>query len=298
LSDPGTSEHIVVFDGRKLAVDVAGDPEGEPVILMHGSPGSKRGPRPRDSVLYRLGVRLISYDRPGYGGSNRDLKRTVADAAADVEAIANDLKIDRFAVVGRSGGGPHALAAAALLPARVTRAAVLVGIAPQAQDIDDWVEGMTWSNVRDHRAVDKEFVTLIERLMMRADRTISDPKSFLRELRKQMTGPDRHIVSDVVMEQLLTQSYVEAFRAGPAGWIDDVYAFNQPWGFEIEYVQPPVLLWHGVEDNFSPVNHSRWLADRLPNAEKAFEPNMAHFGAIEILPAVLPWLTGAEAFTG
>ena len=96
--------------GRRLAIEQCGEPEGKPVFLMHGTPGSRLGPRPRAIVLHQLGVRLIAFDRPGYGGSDRKFGRTVADVATDVAAIADALELDRFAVLGRSGGGPHALA--------------------------------------------------------------------------------------------------------------------------------------------------------------------------------------------
>ena len=105
---------MVVGNRRLLTIDVSGAPDGAPVFLLHGTPGSRNGPKPRSSVLYRLGVRLICYDRPGYGGSSRVPDRRVADAARDVEMIADKLKLGRFAVVGRSGGGPHALACSAL----------------------------------------------------------------------------------------------------------------------------------------------------------------------------------------
>src|SRR5579863_97564 len=117
-------------DGRRLAVDSWGATDGKPIFLLHGTPGSRNGPKPRASVLYRLGVRLISYDRPGYGGSERQKGRKVADAAWDVLAIADSLGIKKFGVVGRSGGGPHALACAALLGDRVTAVAALVSAAP------------------------------------------------------------------------------------------------------------------------------------------------------------------------
>lgn len=126
-------------DGRQLATQLDGDPEGRPIFLLHGTPGSRLGPRPRSAVLHRLGVQLISFDRPGYGESDRLEGRRVADAAADVLAIADAYGLDRFAVVGRSGGGPHALACAALLPDRLTRAAVLVGIAPRGAEGLGWV---------------------------------------------------------------------------------------------------------------------------------------------------------------
>ena len=113
-----TVYQMVVGNRRLLTIDVSGAPDGAPVFLLHGTPGSRNGPKPRSSVLYRLGVRLICYDRPGYGGSSRVPDRRVADAARDVEMIADKLKLGRFAVVGRSGGGPHALACSALLSDR------------------------------------------------------------------------------------------------------------------------------------------------------------------------------------
>ena len=130
-------------DGRQLSTQTYGDPDGKPVFLLHGTPGSRIGPHPRGTVLHRLGVRLIAFDRPGYGDSDRFEGRRVADAATDVLAIADAFDLDKFAVVGRSGGGPHALACAAKLPDRLTRAAVLVGLAPPVADGLDWYEGMT-----------------------------------------------------------------------------------------------------------------------------------------------------------
>ena len=124
------THHIETRDGRTLAFDVSGACDGWPVFLFHGTPGSRLGPNPRASLLYRLGIRLITYDRPGYGGSTRHEGRSVADVTADVEAIANALGLEMFSVVGRSGGGPHALACAALLSERVRRTAALVSVAP------------------------------------------------------------------------------------------------------------------------------------------------------------------------
>jgi pimeloyl-ACP methyl ester carboxylesterase len=129
-------------DGRRLSTPVYGDPDGRPVFLLHGTPGSRLGPHPRSAVLHRLGVRLIAFDRPGYGGSDRLEGRRVADVAADVIAIADAHDLEQFSVVGRSGGGPHALACAALLADRIARAAVLVGIAPHGADGLDWFDGI------------------------------------------------------------------------------------------------------------------------------------------------------------
>jgi pimeloyl-ACP methyl ester carboxylesterase len=277
-------------DGRRLQVDVSGNSQGRPVFLLHGTPGSRVGPRPRGSVLYRLGVRLICYDRPGYGGSDRHPGRTVGATALDVEAIADHLGIERFAVVGRSGGGPHALAAAALLPERVSGVVVLVGLAPANAHGLDWFQGMTESNVKGYRTADEDGLKLVEWLRLQADRARRDPEHLVDVLRTQLTDPDLRVVGDFAIRRLLAQTYGEALRAGPYGWIDDVLALRAQWGFRPEYIRPPVLLWHGADDNFSPVSHTRWLATRIPRANVRVQAQTAHFGAMQVLPEVLTWL--------
>ena len=149
-------------DGRQLSTQTYGDPDGKPVFLLHGTPGSRLGPHPRGILLHRLGVRLIAFDRPGYGESDRFQGRRVADAATDVLAIADAFDLDKFAVVGRSGGGPHALACAALLPDRLTKAAVLVGLAPREADGLDWFDGMTQFNVLEYTAAANGYAGLEE----------------------------------------------------------------------------------------------------------------------------------------
>lgn len=279
--------------GRRLTVDISGAPDGIPVFLLHGTPGSRRGPKPRSGVLYRRGVRLVTYDRPGYGGSTPHNGRSVADAAADVAAIADQLGIGRFSVVGRSGGGPHALACAALLPDRVARTAVLVSLAhPDASNLQ-WYSGMTQANTRDFAAASADPLGLAESLKQQAERTLLDPESLLVELETEMTAPDRRVVQDLSIRSLLTQAYREALRAGPHGWIDDVLALRRDWGFSLSAISGPVRLWHGEQDNFAPVSHTRWLAGQIRNVEVHVQPGAAHFGAVEILPRMLSWLAAA-----
>lgn len=298
MSQDRVSRHqIETRDQRVLTFEVAGHPQGSAVFLLHGSPGSRIGPRPRGSVLYRLGIQLISYDRPGYGGSTRQAKRAVSDAAGDIAAIADQLGLDRFAVVGRSGGGPHALAAAALLPDRVRRTAVLVGLAPSDAEDLDWLGGMTDGNVREYETADNDWPRHVERLRLLADRARRDPQVMVDFLRGQMTDSDRQVVDDIAIRRLLAETYVEAFSQGPYGWIDDLAAFRAGWGFRLADIAVPVLLWHGAEDNFSPVSHARWLAEQIPHAEIRVQARTAHFGAVEVLPEVLNWLVAKPSLT-
>lgn len=288
---------LTTRDGRSLTAEISGAATGTPVFLLHGTPGSRNGPKPRGSVLYRLGVQLITYDRPGYGGSDRHQGRCVADAAEDVAAIAGHLGLEQFAVVGRSGGGPHALACAALLGQRVSRTAVLVSVAPAQEMGPQWFDGMTDDNVEEYTTADNDERMLIEHLASRAEEVIRDPASLVKTLERSMTEPDRRVVGDAAMRRLLAATYQEALRAGPYGWIDDVFALRKDWGFELDAINTPVLLWHGEEDNFSPVTHTRYLAGRIRTATVKVQAGAAHFGAVEILPDLLQWLVAAPPMT-
>lgn len=271
-------------------VERLGDPRGRPVFLLHGTPGSRLGPAPRGMVLYQRGMQLIAYDRPGYGGSDRLEGRSVADVAQDVAAIADALGLERFAVVGRSGGAPHALACAALMPERVTRTAALVTLAPRDAAGLDWFEGMAASNVLEYTAASKDPDGMAARFIPRADAIRKDPMRLLDELRRELTDSDRMVVADAGVRTMLLRNYQEGLRGSAYGWIDDAIAFCSPWGFDPARIQGPVLLWHGEQDVFSPVGHSRWLAERIPSATVVLEPAAAHFAALHALPRILTWL--------
>jgi pimeloyl-ACP methyl ester carboxylesterase len=285
------SYQVKAPDGRQLSTQVYGDPDGKPVFLLHGTPGSRLGPHPRAAVLHRLGVQLIAFDRPGYGKSDRLEGRRVADAATDVLAIADAYGLDKFAVVGRSGGGPHALACAALLPDRVTKTAVLVGLAPRGAHGLDWYDGMTQSNVSEHAAAANGPEGLAAMTEAAADAVRADPASLLVSLQDQMPDSDRRVVADPGIRAMLLQTYAEGLRTSADGWIDDVLAFYLSWGFDPAMVTVPVLLWHGAVDNLSPVSHAMWLADHIASATVVIQAGAAHFSALDVLPDILRWLS-------
>src|SRR5579863_4019654 len=125
-----TAQSLRLPDGRTMMFAEWGDPDGAPVFALHGTPGCRLNRHPNQELLRSTGARVITYDRPGYGGSDRLAGRRVTDCVADLLAVADALGLERFAVRGGSGGGPHALAVAALAPDRVTRALCSVGAAP------------------------------------------------------------------------------------------------------------------------------------------------------------------------
>lgn len=279
---------IGVSDGRRVAVDCCGDPKGFPVFLLHGTPGSRNGPLPRAPLMYQLGIRLISYDRPGYGDSSRQKGRAVADAALDVLDIADQLDLKEFSIVGRSGGGPHALACAALIEdKRLQSVAVLVGLAPSDAKGLDWFEGMTDSNTNEYELVATDGDAVVADLTRRAEEVMKNPDSLLIALEKEMSEADKRVAFDVAIRRRLHETYREALKFGPYGWIDDVLAFRCPWGFDLSKITVPVRLWHGNDDVFSPPGHSVWMANQIPGAKIQVQRGAAHFDAMEILPKVL-----------
>jgi pimeloyl-ACP methyl ester carboxylesterase len=278
-------------DGRRLTVRVLGDRSGAPVFFMHGTPGSRIGPFPRSALLHQLGVRLIAYDRPGYADSDRLPLRSVAHAAADVKAIADALGIKRFSVIGRSGGGPHALACAAMMPDRVNRAAVLVGLAPRQAEGLDWYAGMSESNRREYTIAESDVRALAQVIEALAEKIRNDPKQLLNNLGPELPLPDWRVIGDNGIRAALRANYAEALSRSAAGWVDDARSFTQEWGFDPADILVPTLLWHGAQDVFSPLAHTRWLARAIPGAIEQIVEDAAHFSALDgLIEDALPWL--------
>jgi pimeloyl-ACP methyl ester carboxylesterase len=277
-------------DERRLSIESLGDPKGKPVFLLHGTPGDRYGPRPRGIVLYRLGIRLITYDRPGYPGSDRLPDRRVANAADDVKAIADYLEIDRFSVVGRSGGAPHALACAALLNERVICAAALSSLAPYGAQGLDWQLGMADSNVRAYRGTESGLRVLIATVNTQSGQFRNNSEGLLKGFRPEIPGHDKEVTGDTALRQIITRSHAEALHETADGWIDDVIALSRPWGFELSTITVPVKLWGVSGDVFSPVSHTYWLAKRIAGAELEIAAGEGHFRAVGILPEILSWV--------
>ena len=277
-------------DGRALTYEQYGDLEGRPVVVMHGTPGSRVGPRPRAARLYPQGIRLIAYDRPGYGGSDRLEGRAVAHAAADVADLADSLGIERFAVVGRSGGAPHALACAALLPERVTRVAALVAFAPYTLMGPGWYDGMTRSNVVEYGKAEAGAQELEPYLAVLAKEIRDDPEAHLPFEENDLTRSDRAVMADHGIRAMLLDNFSEALRETPAGWIDDSLSLVRAWGFDPATIHGEVQLWHGAEDIYAPVAHTKWLGTRIPGAQVVIQRGAGHFDSIKKLPSILGWL--------
>ena len=268
-------------DGRRLhAYDTHPGDEGQrmPVVWHHGTPNVGSPPQPLFQASERLGLRWVSYDRPGYGGSSPNPGRTVASAAADVAAVADALSIDRYAVIGHSGGSCHALASAALQAERVIGAVSVSALAPVDADDLDWFAGMSPAGEATLRAA---AAGRAAKEAHEASATDEDPGFVAADLRA--LDADWGWFGSVVGP---------ALRDGPGGLIDDDLAYVAPWGFDPAAIRTPVLLLHGTADRIAPSTHSEWLARRIPSAELWLAPDEGHISVLGHADAALEWLRG------
>jgi pimeloyl-ACP methyl ester carboxylesterase len=257
-------------DGRVLAFAVWGDPDGFPILSLHGTPGCRLGRWPHEELYTDLGVCLVTHDRAGYGMSARRRGRRIADEANDVRALADELGFERFGVTGGSGGGPHALACAALLPGRVLRVACVVGAAPLGTTglaKDDWLAGMDSENVKEfgwalagETVLTRELEAEYERMK---ERVAADPATILEEV--DLSESDRAELARPETQQIIRESIFELARNGVEGWVDDDLALTQPWGFDPRSISIPVLIRYGSSDVLVPLAHGEWLTANVPD---------------------------------
>jgi pimeloyl-ACP methyl ester carboxylesterase len=282
-------------DGRRLRVAEWGVPQGSPMVYLHGTPGSRLDRTPDPRVLAEAGVRLITFDRAGYGGSDRRPGRRVRDVVEDVSAVADALGLGRFAVLGQSGGGPHVLACAALLPERVTRAAAIAGPAPPDADGLDWLGGMAPVNVEEFSLAFQGAEPLERALERMAAEIASNPEELFNLLEAQLPESDRAVLRRPEVRTMLRDALVTGLQPGAGGWVDDDLAFTQPWGFDPGAIAVPVSLWHGADDNLAPRSHAAWLAGAIPRAEFHEVAGVAHVGMLDAHPQIYRWLLAGSA---
>lgn len=257
-------------DGRTVRVHDSG--RGSPAVVWHhGTPQTGALLEPVVAAADARGLRVVSYGRPSYGGSSPHRGRSVRSAGADVAQIADALGIERFAAVGASGGGPHALACAATLPGRVTGVVTLGGIAPYT-DAFEWFAGMVDPSAL--RAA-REGREARERLPDHFDTNVFTAADWSAlEARWESMGRDAGA----------------AGSAGTEGMVDDDLAFAAPWGFDLQDVDVPVLVVQGGEDRVIPPSHAEWLVRNLPHAELWLRPRDGHVSVLDAVPVALDWL--------
>ncbi len=270
-----TDKVLSLRDGRVLGYAEYGNPSGKPVFFFHGLPGSRRQRHPDDSIAIELGARIIAIDRPGYGLSDFQQGRKLLDWPGDVAQLADLLKIDQFAAIGVSGGGPYLLACAYKMPERITSASVISGMGPV--DDPEATKGMLpsmrlglgiaprvpWSFVR--LALDP-VAKMVSRNPSGAKKLV--PSSAPEADKKAFARPE--------IQEVDRQDLVEAYRNGAQGAFWEVVLLATPWGFHLEDIHKKIRLWHGEEDTTVPQHMGRYVARTLPNCESRFYAGEGH----------------------
>jgi pimeloyl-ACP methyl ester carboxylesterase len=280
-------ETITLPDGRTLEYLVEGPAGGMPVVFHHGTPSGAVRCAPLFDAAVRQGRRILVHSRPGYAGSTFQPGRRVADVAGDVAALLDAIGAAEFVTAGWSGGGPHALATAALLPDRCRGVAVIAGVAPYRADGIDWMAGMGEENIAEFGA---------------AAAGPAELDAFLAEAAGPMAGVSAadvveafgDLLSDVDREALvggladyLAESCRHALSAGTRGWHADDLAFMGDWGFPLDAIRVPASLWQGDQDRMVPFDHGRWLAAHVPGAEVHLVPGEGHISLINRVDEII-----------
>ena len=287
---PAREFDVTTSDGRALHAYEAGDAGGELVVVHHGTPCSGVLARPWADDAQRRGIRLVGFDRAGYGGSDRRPGRRVADVVSDTAALADALGVERFRCWGVSGGGPHALACAALLPERVTAVACLASVAPYASEGLDWTAGMGQDNLDEFGAALAGEGPLRDYLGPHRDMLVgATPQNIADAMESLLPDVDRAVFSGTEA-QFMHAWMTTGLRPGYDGWLDDDLAFTGDWGFELSEIGVPVLVTQGEHDLMVPYAHGRWLASHVPGADVVLSPDDGHLTLLQDIGRTHAWL--------
>lgn len=266
---------LTLPDGRTYGYEQWGAPAGLPLFSIHGTPGGRLSRYPDVSLWERLGLRVITVDRPGYGLSTPLPGRAVSHIAADVAAVADHLGIGRFAVHGGSGGGPHALAIAALLADRVLACAAVCSGAPLEPDE---IAAMLEINQVSYRIMTEQGrAGLTEFLAPWRERLLADPVAGLHAAMADAPEQDHDWLARPDVQQVHADSLTDALTPGTEGWVDDCMSMDaEPWGFDPASIGCPTQFWHSDDDANCPLSATRRLASVVPDARLTIWSGQGH----------------------
>jgi pimeloyl-ACP methyl ester carboxylesterase len=273
-----TEGTVRTSDGRSLAYAQMGQLDGSPLLYFHGTPGSRLDwdhPHNRPA-LNGSGVRLIGIDRPGFGGSTHQPQRRYLDWPADVLTVANELELDRFAIVGLSGGAPYAIACALMFPERLTFVGIVSGVGPA--ETPRYRNGMNKLAATGLRLLRQ--APAVARWCIRR----TSPARFMRVTGWQLNSVDRAMYAEA--KEYLADAYAEAIRNGPHGLVEDWRLAATPSGLNFTCVECAVRLWHGESDGLAPLHHAEHVAKLLPKAQLEVLPLVGHFPTADLWRAV------------
>jgi len=283
---------IRLRDGRTLAYSEHGDPAGSPVFFIHGNPGSRLTRLASDEVISRLGVRIITPDRPGYGLSDFQPKRRLLDFPEDMAQLADALGFGAFAIFGVSAGGTYVAACAYALPERISRAAIVSGPAPF--DREGPYEGMS----RAWRVAFK--MGKLPEWLLRAPIALQayaqkrDPEKSVDDMAALFSKSDAKFLKDPEIRARFKRNIPEATRKGTRGWAREVKIQVGPWGFDPADIRIPVHLWYWQDDPAIPPPMGRYLERKIPTAVPHFLPGGGHLSILGHLDKIMEGLVGKD----
>ena len=281
---------VTLRDGRTLHVFDEGDPDGNVVVEHHGTPGSGLGYPPDLELARERGLRIVSYDRAGYGASSGNPGRAVVDVVADVEDVLDALDVERYVAFGGSGGCPHSFACGARSE-RCLAAAAVASPTPYAAEGIDWLAGQGEQNVEEFEAALAGPEKLEPYLEREAAELRATSAEEIKDVWVTLLPPVDAAVLTGERAEHAKRNLDRALANGIGGWRDDDLAFTRPWGFELDELRVPTLLWQGVQDRMVPVAHGRWLAERIPGVEAHISEEDGHLSiAARRLGEIYDWL--------
>lgn len=285
-----TELDVTLRDGRTLHIYDDGDPDANAVVLHHGTPGSGLGYPPDDELARERGLRPVRYDRAGYGGSTPNPGRSVVDVVADIEDVLDALEIERYVSLGGSGGCPHSFACGARSE-RCLAAAAIAAPTPYPAEGLDWTAGMGEQNIDEFGAALEGPEKLVPYLEHEAAEMRAAMPEQIKDVLASVLPPVDAAVLTGDRAEHVKRNTDWALAQGIEGWRDDDVAFTKPWGFDLDEIRVPTLLWQGVQDKMVPAAHARWLADRIPDVEAHISEEDGHLSiAVGRLGEICDWL--------
>lgn len=268
---------IQLKDGRLLGFAEYGDPKGLPVFYFHGFPGSRLEAGRFHEVAAANGYRLIGIDRPGMGLSSIDKNRSILSWVTDVASFADCLEIDRFSIIGHSGGGPFVAACSYAIPQRLNGAAIVSGMAPF--DNPESLIGMSRGQIIVNKLI-KNIPWLANIMMGLTLMMLRNPK-MMRKMIKQLPEVDQILFRDPVIGKDLINSTLEAFRDGVVGAAQEMKLLFNPWGFDLKNITVPITIWQGSLDSQAPMSHAKIYAKLIPGAQLKIIEGEGHLSLIK-----------------
>ena len=289
LAKVATARQAQLQDGRRLGFAEFGAADGFPVIAFHDLWGNRNIRHPDDAILARLGVRLIGVDRPGYGMSSRKSGRSLMDVVDDVMLLSKALKLERFAVLGSSAGGPYALACAYRFPQIVRRCAVVAPLPPLDHRRGFAAIHPVYGRLFQLASGNEAFFRLLMRGFFLFDGQ-RGADQFIRELGGLLSPADQQTLSNINLFSLRRDAWEEVRGGGSDNLVDEMMTLTRSWGFRLESIEAPVDIWWGEADAFCAPGVGKRMTEMIPKAQFRLEPQAGHFMLYSHWQAILQGL--------